>query len=203
MFGKKFEITDAQVNKLNSLLPKEFQREKFYKEHFNTNSPEYLIQRTYEYFLRKKETAKQLLNQINQHKKGVKSEKAKLIKIFNTELFEASPLGMIDVGVVNKFTSASTGDRFSNGMIGYAIEGTFDETWAKSNAQFKAVEDCKLELLKKAISIYPECNMLFKFQVDFRELGSSGNVFIYMRGTAAKNENYNAIQKKKKKLIKI
>ena len=140
MFGKKFEITDAQVNKLNSLLPKEFQREKFYKEHFNTNSPEYLIQRTYEYFLRKKETAKQLLNQINQHKKGVKSEKAKLIKIFNTELFEASPLGMIDVGVVNKFTSASTGDRFSNGMIGYAIEGTFDETWAKSNAQFKAVE---------------------------------------------------------------
>ena len=90
---------------------------------------------------------------------------------------------------VNKFTSASTGDRFSNGMIGYAIEEAFDGTWAKSNAQFKAVEDSKLELLKKAISIYPECNMLFKFQVDFRGLGSSGNVFIYMRGTAAKGNN--------------
>ena len=31
--------------------------------------------------------------------------------------------------------------------------------------------------------------MLFKFQVDFRELGSSGNVFMYMRGTAAKGNN--------------
>ena len=126
--------------------------------------------------------------------------KAKRIKIFNTELFEALPLGMVDVGVVNKFTTASTGDRFSNGMIGYAIEGAFDETWAKYNAQFKAVENSKLELLKKAFSIYPECNMLFKFQVDFRELGSSGNVFIYMRGTAAKNENYNAIQKKEEEI---
>ena len=178
MFGKKFEITEAQIKKLNSLLPKELQSDNFYKKHFISNSSEYLLDRFNNYLNRKKKL-----------KKGITTKKAKLIKIFNTELFEASPLGMIDVGVVNKFTSASTGDRFSNGMIGYAIEGASDETWAKSNSQFKAVEDCKLELLKKAISIYPECNMLFKFQVDFRELGSSGNVFIYMRGTAAKGNN--------------
>ena len=185
MFGKKFEITEAQIKKLNSLLPKELQRNEFDKTHFDQLYPSYLFE-NFENFINNRKTA---ANELHLHIQSKNEEKAKLIQIFNTELFEALPLGMIDVGVVKKFTTASTGDRFSNGMIGYAIEGAFDETWAKSNSQFKAVEDCKLELLKKAISIYPECNMLFKFQVDFRELGSSGNVFIYMRGTAAKGNN--------------
>lgn len=34
MFGKKFEITEAQIKKLNSLLPKELQRTTFDKRNF-------------------------------------------------------------------------------------------------------------------------------------------------------------------------
>ena len=36
------------------------------------------------------------------------------------------------------------------------------------------------------MEVYPESNSLYNYDVDFRELGSSGNVFIYMRGTACK-----------------
>ena len=43
--------------------------------------------------------------------------------------------------------------------------------------------------MKKARSLYPSCTSIFKFEIDFREIGSSGNVFIYVRGTAAISEN--------------
>ena len=42
--------------------------------------------------------------------------------------------------------------------------------------------------MKKAKSLYPRCTAIFKFEIDFREIGSSGNVFIYVRGTAAESE---------------
>ena len=62
----------------------------------------------------------------------------------------------------------------------------------------------KLEFLNKAKKVYPSCNMIFKYEVDFREIGSSGNVFIYMRGTASigKNSQMEDALKKNEKLRK-
>lgn len=111
--------------------------------------------------------------------------------IFNTEIYEAKPLGMIDIGIVKKFGTASTGNRFENGVIGYAMEGALDKVWSENNTQFAAVQNAKIELLKEAKRVHKDCNCIFKFEIDFRELGSSGNVFIYARGTACEGEYKN------------
>ena len=96
---------------------------------------------------------------------------------------------MVDIGMVKKFSTTSTGNRFENGMVGYAIEQAFDDVWAKNNAQENALNEVKTEFLKKTASLYPECNMIFKFESEFREMGSSGNVFIYLKGTASIGDN--------------
>ena len=74
-------------------------------------------------------------------------------------------------------------------MVGYAIEQAFDDVWAKNNAQENALNEVKTEFLKKTAALYPECNMIFKFESEFREMGSSGNVFIYLKGTASVGDN--------------
>ena len=111
------------------------------------------------------------------------------IKIFNCELHDAKPLGMVDVGVIHKFSGSTTGDRFAGGLVGYALEMAIDDVWTKSSKQEEAVNDVKLKLIQKTLSIYPDVNMLFNFDVDFREMGSTGSVFIYMRATAAIGKN--------------
>ena len=63
-------------------------------------------------------------------------------------------------------------------MIVYAIEQASDEVWAKNNAQENALNEVKTELIKKALALYSECNMIFKFESEYREMGSTGNVFI-------------------------
>ena len=100
---------------------------------------------------------------------------------------------MVDVGIVKRFGTASTGNRFESGIAGYAIEGAIDKIWSENNTQFAAVQSAKLELLKEATTTHKNCNSIFKFEIDFRELGSSGNVFIYARGTACKG-NYKNIE---------
>jgi hypothetical protein len=92
---------------------------------------------------------------------------------------EYNPIGLIDIGKIYKFSGASTGDRFAGGLIGYALESAIDETYTKGNQH-----ECKSELIKKCNSIYKDAITIFNFDVDFREMGSSGNVFTYMRGTA-------------------
>ena len=119
----------------------------------------------------------------------IDSIRASKVQVFNTEVFEAVPLGFIDLGIVVRFGTTSTGNRFENGVVGYAIEEASDKVWAKNNAQYNSVKEAKLELLTKAIRTYKECNQFFKFEIDFREIGSSGNVFLYLRGTACKGEN--------------
>ena len=111
------------------------------------------------------------------------------IIIYNTEIVDANPLGMVDLGVIAKFWATSTGNRFENGFIGYAIENAIDKVWSESNIQYEELQKAKIALLKKTKDIYPSCNLLFKFEVDFREIGSSGNVFLYLRGTACKGKN--------------
>ena len=97
---------------------------------------------------------------------------------------EYQPMGLIDVGNIYKFSGSSTGDRFAGGLIGYALESAIDEAYAKGNQQEVYVNECKSELIKKCNSIYKDAIAIFNFDIDFREMGSSGNVFMYMRGTA-------------------
>ena len=106
---------------------------------------------------------------------------------------------MVDIGMVKKFSTTSTGNRFENGVVGYAIEQAFDDVWAKNNAQENALNEVKTEFLKKTASLYPECNMIFKFESEFREMGSSGNVFIYLKGTASIGDNNGMEEVKREK----
>lgn len=186
IFSNK-NLSENQVATLNNILPKHFQKSVWSESDFKGTNSIYArfdsnLSKVKDSYTEDGKQLKKLLNNLNEL--DVKS-----IIIYNTEPFGAELLGMVDVGIVERFGTASTGDRFSNGAIGYAIESAIDDTWAKNNAQENAVNVVKFKLLEKAKNIYPDCNLLFKYQVDFREIGTSGNVFIYMRGTAAKGEN--------------
>ncbi|WP_445381230.1 hypothetical protein [Robiginitalea sp. IMCC43444] len=186
LFSDK-ELEPIHINNLNNLLPEKFRKETWKMSDFKGQES---IYERFESFLRAKQKEyKNLLMTLNENVEERESTQIKHIQIFNIELHEAEPLGMVDIGLVERFGAQSSGDRFAAGAIGYAIETAADDAFAKSNIQEKAVNNTKYELLKKAKQIYPECNLLFKFEVDFREIGSSGNVFIYMRGTAAKGKN--------------
>ena len=119
---------------------------------------------------------------------------------------EYKPIGLIDIGKIYKFSGSTTGDRFAGGLIGYAIESAIDQTYAKSNQQEGYVNECKSELIKKCCSVYKDAIAVFNFDVDFREMGSSGNVFLYMRGTACAYNDEKAkdmYQKNKIKKLEI
>ena len=182
------ELSQEQVSKLNELLPEKFRKNNWKESDFK-GVDNNIYSRFNDYVLGLGREVLKLKNDLKELKENRPNVIANNIKIFNVEIYEAKPLGMVDIGCVEKFTTTSTGDRFANGAIGYAIESAIDNVYAKGNSQERAVNNCKLELIKKARVIYPECNMLFKYEVDFRELGSSGNVFIYMRATACIGEN--------------
>lgn len=187
MFNKNRELTPDEVERLNAILPEDYRRPTWNtKDFFGHNG---LVMSV-------KIDINVLFNKIHDEKTRLKKEgvdqEVELhnhIKIFSTELYEAKPLGLVDVGVVAKFAAPSTGDRFYAGAIGYAVESAVDNAKAKSGQQFEGLELTKKELLKKAKALFPECNMLFKYDVRLRELGSSGNVFIYMTATAAIGSN--------------
>ena len=183
------ELSSEQCAKINEILPEKYQKDTWIsKDIFGSNG---LIDSLRTERLNKQNEIIKIKDNITHAKSTSGSLEAisSHIRLFNTELFNAEPLGLIDIGIVSKFAAASSGDRFAAGAIGYAIENAADETYAKSGFQEKAVSDAKMALMKKARSIYPECNVIFKYDIDFRELGSSGNVFIYLRGTACKGEN--------------
>jgi len=181
-----FKFTQEDIIKINALLPDEFQRNIYKLNEFTDEKIKRKILtevKHLKYELDKiKKKSVPLRNKID-------SIRASKVQVFNTEVFEAVPLGFIDLGIVVRFGTASTGNRFENGVVGYAIEEASDKVWAKNNAQYNSVKEAKLELLTKAIRTYKECNQFFKFEIDFREIGSSGNVFLYLRGTACKGEN--------------
>lgn len=181
------ELSEKQVSKLNELLPEKLRKDDWKEGDFKGGQNIYYI--FSDYLLALGQEVQESTKALEELKESRTKVIAENVKIFNTELYEAKPLGMVDIGCVVKFSSTSTGDRFANGAIGYAIESAIDNVYAKSNKQESAVNNTKLELINKARSIYPNCNMLFKYEVDFRELGSSGNVFIYMRATACVGEN--------------
>lgn len=185
IFNKKIELTQKDYDKINSLLPDHLKG--IWDAQYITDGKLILSYLNYRKELEK--NLIQLNNRLSNINKSKKTSIASKVLIFNTEIYNAEPLGMVDVGIIERFGATSTGNRFENGLVGYAIEGAFDNVWANNNSQFSAVENAKLELLIKAREIYPECNMLFKFEIDFREIGTSGNVFIYARGTASKGQN--------------
>jgi len=114
-------------------------------------------------------------------------------ELFNVPL-KGKSLGLVDVGIVERFSSKSTGNSFENGMVQYAIENTFEQVWAENNAQYTSVQKAKNQLKHKAMSIYPEANAIENFSITFRELGNSGNVFIYINGTATIADAIDAIE---------
>jgi hypothetical protein len=208
MFGKEVLLSASQVEKINSLVPKKFKKESWSKKDFKDTNGIYQFIRDYRrdkyLFLATKNNELEHLNKKGQEDINQKILKLKTSKIilFNIEPFEAKPIGMVDIGMVKKFSTTSTGNRFENGMVGYAIEQAFDDVWAKNNAQENALNEVKTEFLKKAASLYPECNMIFKFESDFREMGSTGNVFIYLKGTASigNHKGMEAVEKEKNRL---
>lgn len=189
IFGKKFYISEEKIIKLNKVLPNHLQKSYFELSDFKGEETIFTKHKKYLNNLRKSVSEEE--KKLSDLKSSFNSRLASAIVIYNSELYEAKPFGMVDISSVEKFTSASTGDRFSNGLIGYAIESAADNIFAESGSQERSLNQLKLKLLQKTLKIYPDCNTIFKFDVDFRELGSSGNVFIYMRGTAAKGTNKN------------
>ena len=187
IFSKKFEISESQIKKLNSLLPTRLQQDVFEKKHFEGTSSLIVLHRNYREYVAKE--IDEIKNEIEEIKSNSLKEKSSKIKIFNCHLDDVKPLGMIDVGAIHQFSGSSTGERFAGGLIGYALEMAIDDVWKKSTKQEDSVNETKLKLLMKAMSIYPKCNVITNFDIDFREMGSSGNVFIYMRGTACEGKN--------------
>ena len=185
----KSKLSEEQVEKLNNLLPIEHQRKIFYRDDIN-DFQEGIFHRFQSYIKQNIEIkVDELKKQLTKLEDSKTETLAAKIQVYNTEPYNCKPLGMVDIGATHKFAAASTGDRFAGGLIGYAIENAADNVYAKGSMQEEAVNSTKLDLLKKAKSIYPQCSNFFKYEVDFRELGSSGNVFIYMRGTACEGEN--------------
>lgn len=189
LFKKTKEITKEQGEKLNSFLPKELRKDlwenKYIKKYDSNN---FTLYDTVRNFLINKKTeltkAKESIDKIIEENKIEASSK---IKLYNTELFNAKPIALVDVGIVKTFTTASSGDRYRT-IVGSQLERAFDEVWAQNNAQISSVKEAQMQLKLKAHSIYPECTSIFKFEIDFRELGTSGNVFLYARGTACVGE---------------
>lgn len=187
LFDKKIkEITSEQSDILNKIVPESYRRDVWEKKDFRVTT-----------ILEAIDADKVALNREIAIKEDEKADYIaetvsileRNVLLFNCELNEAEPLGIVDIGEVERFGAQTSGDKWANGLIGYAIETSFDEVWAKGNAQEQAVARTKNKLLHKAKKIYPDCNMIFNYTVQFRELGSSGNVFIYMCGTAAIGKN--------------
>ena len=192
LFDKEIELTKDDFDKINAILPPEIRKD-FWG--YNEIVEGGLIKQ-YREFRDKVEVQKtNLYTNYKNIKRNLDSKKenseqfiSSKTPIFNTEIYEAKPLGMIDIGIVEKFGTASTGNRFENGVLGYAIEGAMDKVWSENNTQFAAVQKAKLELIREAKRVHNDCNCIFKFEIDFREIGSSGNVFIYARGTACEGD---------------
>ena len=191
MFGQKFEINKEEINKINSFLPKSLQQ-----DNFTGNQLARLFSVADDRYHNMKNIINEKKELYNEKKRESLLRLSSKLKIFNCELYDAKPLGMVDVGEIHQFSGSTTGDRFAGGLVGYAIEMAIDDVWTKSSKQEEAVNLVKLKLIDKALTIYPETNMIFNYNIDFRELGSTGSVFIYMRGTAAVGKN-NSITKAK------
>lgn len=179
------KITNKHVDLLNTYLPEEIQVNTFKLSELE--------------FLKGK-----IENYISEVKKDLTEKADYLLKLKEERLFDkyrlfnvplkGKSLGLVDVGLVQRFSSKSTGNSFENGMLQHAIETSFEKVWAENNAQYNSVMLVKNRLKHKAMELYPESNAIENFKINFRELGNSGNVFIYANGTAIIAESLGAVQ---------
>ena len=192
LFDKEIELTKDDFDKINAILPPELRKDSWKSSEIIDKELTHKFRRFRDKMEIRINEYESKWNQMSQSLTVKKENSEQFISsktpIFNTEIYEAKPLGMIDIGIVEKFGTASTGNRFENGVLGYAIEGAMDKVWSENNTQFAAVKKAKLELIREAKRVHNDCNCIFKFEIDFREIGSSGNVFIYTRGTACRGD---------------
>ena len=186
MFSKKIEkITPEIIESINAVLPEELRKPDWGIYDFGPQSFQ-LTEKVRGYTAKVYKNIKTELIKLFDYENFLIEGMIQRYTMYNVPPTDAQPFGLVDVGQVEKFTSASTGNKFENGLIGFAIETSFEKVWAENNSQQSAVLNAKKSLIKRAMELYPESNSLYNYDVDFRELGSSGNVFIYMRGTACK-----------------
>jgi len=186
---KKTSLTKEESEILNDILPKKFHQEVFDSTHFTYNLNKQVRQYLHESEFEKIKNLERDLDKKSEAREALLNslevERCSLLNIFNVDHRDAQLLGMVDVGTVKTFTSASSGNKLEGGLMQLAIESTFENVWKTNNAQMKGLNEVKLEFLSSCLKKYPDCDSILNYQVDFRELGSSGNVFIYMRGTAS------------------
>lgn len=188
MFSKKIEkITPELIESINAVLPEELREPDWDIYDFN-NTSEQLFDKVRNYSVKVYGSIRSELIKLFDYENFLLEGLIQRYSMYNIPPTSAKPIGLVDIGLVEKFTSASTGNKFENGLIGYALETSFEKIWAENNSQQGAVLNAKKILIKRAIELYPDSNSIYNYDVDFRELGSSGNVFIYMRGTACKDE---------------
>ena len=170
------KFTDKQIQLINNYLPEDLK-----VSNFKMNEVEHLISKINTYIL-------ELNSELN--KKAIVLFKLKEENLSNSYMIYNVPingksLGLVDVGLVSRFNAKSTGNSFENGVIQYAIETSSEKVWADNNSQYNSVQEIKSQLKIKSISLFPKSNAIENFNITFRELGSSGNVFIYASGTAS------------------
>jgi hypothetical protein len=170
------KFTDKQIQLINNYLPEDLK-----VSNFKMNEVEHLRSKINTYIL-------ELNSELN--KKAILLLKLKEENLSNSYMIYNVPingksLGLVDVGLVSRFNAKSTGNSFENGVIQYAIETSSEKVWADNNSQYNSVQEIKSQLKIKSISLFPKSNAIENFNITFRELGSSGNVFIYASGTAS------------------
>lgn len=181
----RVKITNKHVEHINSYLPQEI-----HEKSFKMNELKGLQFKIKHYVDR---VEKDLAKKVKILRKLREERLFNKYKLFNVSI-KGKSLGMVDIGIVERFSSKSSGNSYENGIIQHAIESSFEEMWAKNNSQYNSVNRVKNLLIDKALELYPESNAIENFKINFRELGSSGNVFLYANGTATISDSLDSIQ---------
>ncbi|WP_157962188.1 hypothetical protein [Winogradskyella aurantiaca] len=186
LFSKKLELSTSDFTKINSILPAELQKSSYQVEDFKSERMHVRLETLIETL--DKQLSSAIKNIAAYKKKSSDITESKML-LFNTDIREAELLGFVDHGEIVKFTTASSGNRYENGVIGAAIEGSLDKIWRESGSQYDGIQRAKATLLKKAKALYPKCTAVYNFELDMQAMGSTGDVFVYVRGMACEKEN--------------
>ena len=110
---KKFEITEKDNSKINSLLPEYLKKEVWYVNDFSDDhlGNKSLYNKHMEYCDSLKKQVSNKKYSLEDLKNTFNSKLSEKIIIYNTEIVDANPLGMVDLGVIAKFGATSTGNR--------------------------------------------------------------------------------------------
>ncbi len=113
-------LEESQIRNLNNILPQKFRKDSWKTNDFKgDNSIHNRIRGLIHSHISSYDRLKVNIDKLET---SIQDLIISNIKIFNTELYEAETLGMVDIGVIEKFAASSTGDRIAVGMIGYALE---------------------------------------------------------------------------------